>query len=121
LRGGGAETAVFLEIDPGRSATPSSGNKGPETITTLALQGNALVGKSIGTIESADAIRNHATSLSFKLLGRDDRLAGRILRFLVTLGRNQKQGPGQGFYGTFLSHLRTRFGLNERHRYGGAQ
>ena len=71
--------ALFLEIDPGGSATISLGNKGPETITNLALQGNALVGKSIGTIESADAIRNHATSLSLKLLGRDDRLAGRIL------------------------------------------
>jgi Beta-lactamase len=79
LHGGGAETAVSLQIDPSGSATLSLGNEGPEVITNLALQGNAVVGKSIATIESADAIRNHATSLSLKLLGRDDRLAGRIL------------------------------------------
>lgn len=79
LHGGGAETTVSLQIDPTGSSSLSLGNKGPETLTNLALQGNALVGKSMGTIESADAVRNHATSLSLKLLGRDDRLAGRIL------------------------------------------
>ena len=87
LHGGGAETAVFLEIDPSGSATLSLGNKGPETIANLALQGNALVGKATGTVESADAIRNQATSLSLKLLGRDNRLAGRILA--------SAEGPGK--------------------------
>ena len=79
LRGGGTETAVFLEITPGGSATLSLGNKGPEKVTNLRLQGNALVGSSVGIIESADAIRNHATSLSLKLLLRNNKLAGRIL------------------------------------------
>lgn len=79
LRGGGIETAVSLEITPSGSATLSLGNKGPEKVTSLRLQGSALVGKSVGTIESADAIRNHATSLSLKLQLRDSKLAGRIL------------------------------------------
>lgn len=87
LYGGGAETAVSLQIDPGGSATLSLANKGPETITNLALQGNALVGKSMGTIESADAIRNHATALSLKLLGRGDRLVGRILASAASPGK----------------------------------
>ena len=79
LRGGGTETAVFLEITPSGSATLSLGNKGPEKVTNLRLQGNTLVGRSVGMIESADAIRNHATSLSLKLQLRDNKLAGRIL------------------------------------------
>jgi len=79
LRGGATETAVFLEITPGGSATLSLGNKGPEKVTNLHLQGNALVGRSVGMIESADAIRNHATSLSLKLQPRSNKLAGRIL------------------------------------------
>ena len=79
LRGGGVETAVSLEITPSGSATLSLGNKGPEKVTNLRLQGDALVGKSVGEIESADAIRNHATALSLKVRLRDNTLAGRIL------------------------------------------
>lgn len=79
LHGGGTEMAVSLEIAPGDSATLSLGNKGPESITSLRLQGGALVGRSIGIIDSADALRNHATSLSLKLQLREDQLTGRIL------------------------------------------
>jgi hypothetical protein len=79
LRGGGIEAAVTLEITPGGSATLALGNKGPEKVTNLRLQGNALVGRSVGLIESADAIRNHSTSLSLKLQLRDKKLTGRIL------------------------------------------
>jgi hypothetical protein len=80
LRGGGIEMTVSLEIAPSGSATVYLGDKGrPLQITNLRLQGSALVGKSLGTIESADAIRNHATSLSLKLQLRDSKLWGRIL------------------------------------------
>jgi len=79
LQGGGTESAVSLEITPNGSATVSLGNKTPEVITSLRLQGGALVGKSVGMIESADAVRNHATSLSLKQQLRDNRLTGRIL------------------------------------------
>jgi hypothetical protein len=79
LHGGGTETAVSLEITPGGSATLSLGNKGPEKVTNLRLQGNALVGRSVGMIESADAIRNHTASLALKLQLRENKLAGRIL------------------------------------------
>jgi len=78
LHGGGKEIAAFLEITPS-GGTLSLGDKEPEAITNLRLQGSALVGTSIGKIESADAIRNHATSLSLKLQLRDNKLAGRIL------------------------------------------
>jgi hypothetical protein len=79
LHGGGIETAASLEITPRGGATLFLANKGPEAITNLRLQGSALLGKSFGVIESADAIRNHATSLSVKLQLRDNRLTGRIL------------------------------------------
>jgi CubicO group peptidase (beta-lactamase class C family) len=79
LHGGGIETTASLEITPRGGATLLLANKGPESMTNLRLQGNALVGKSFGVIESADAIRNHATSLSLKLQLRDNRLSGRIL------------------------------------------
>jgi CubicO group peptidase (beta-lactamase class C family) len=79
LHGGGAEMSVSLEFTPTGSATLLLGNRTPEIVTNLGLQGNALTGKSVGTIESADAIRNHATSLSLKLQRRADELAGRVL------------------------------------------
>jgi CubicO group peptidase (beta-lactamase class C family) len=87
LWGGGTETAVFLEITPSGSPTLSLGNKGTEKVTNLRLQGNALVGRSVGMIESADAIRNHATSLALKLQLRDKKLAGRVLA--------SASGPGE--------------------------
>jgi len=79
LHGGGAKMAVSMDFTPTGGATLLLGNKTPEIVTSLGLQGNALIGKSAGTIESADAIRNHATSLSLKLQRRDDKLEGRVL------------------------------------------
>jgi len=86
LQGGGTETAVSLEITPNGTATLSLGDKRPERITGLGLQGSALVGNSVGMIESADAIRNRATSLSLKLQRRDNKLAGRILASAISPG-----------------------------------
>lgn len=77
---------MSLEITPNGSATVSLGNKRTETITSLRLQGRALVGKSVGMIESADAIRNHATSLSFKVQLSDNKLKGRILAIAAGAG-----------------------------------
>jgi CubicO group peptidase (beta-lactamase class C family) len=79
LQSGGTEMSVFLEITPSGGVTLSLGTKQPEPITSLQLQGTALVGRSVGTIDSQDAIRNKATSLSLKLRPRDNKLAGRIL------------------------------------------
>ena len=79
LHGGGAEMAVSLDFTPTGSAALLLGNKTPEIVTSLGLQGNALIGKSVGTIESADAIRNHTTSLSIKVQRRGDKMAGRVL------------------------------------------
>jgi hypothetical protein len=79
LHGGGAEMSVSLEFTPTGSGTLLLGNRTPEIVTNLGLQGNALTGKSVGTIESADAIRNHTTSLSIKVQRRGDKMAGRVL------------------------------------------
>ena len=87
LQGGGTETAMSLEITPpGGGATLSLGNKAPEAITNLRLQGSALVGKSVGMIESADAMRNHAKWLSLKLQLRNNKLVGRILASVTGAG-----------------------------------
>jgi CubicO group peptidase (beta-lactamase class C family) len=79
LHGGGTEMSVSLEITPGGHGTVSLASKQPEPITNLKLQGTALIGRSVGSIDSEDAIRNKATSLSLKLRPRDNKLAGRIL------------------------------------------
>lgn len=79
LHGGGAEMAVSIEFTLDGSATLSLGSDGPEKVKDLHLQGSAVVGQSVGAIESVDAIRSHATALSLKLLLRNDKLAGRVL------------------------------------------
>jgi hypothetical protein len=86
LHGGRAEMSVSMEFTSNGNATLLLGNRRPELVTNLGLQGNALVGKSVGTIESADAIRNHATWLSFKLQQRADKLTGRVLANVTVPG-----------------------------------
>jgi hypothetical protein len=79
--------SVSLEITPGGRGTVSLASKQPEPVTNLKLQGTALIGRSVGSIDSEDAIRNNATSLSLKLCPRDNKLAGRILA--------SAEGPGE--------------------------
>ena len=79
LRGGGIEMMLSLEIMPDGRGTLSIGNAQAAAIASLKLQGAALVGKAVGRIESEDAIRNRATSLSLKLIADGDRLTGRVL------------------------------------------
>ena len=98
LHGGGTEMAVSLEVAPAGSTKVSLGTKGPEAITSLRLQGNALVGESLGMIESADAIRNQATSLRLKLEPHDDRLTGRILATAA--------GPGEAAILPYIVEVR---------------
>ena len=86
LHGGGTESRVSLEITPQGSATVALGDKGPERITDLGLEGTALVGKSVGMIKSPDTIRNRATSLSLKVQPRENKLAGRILTTAASPG-----------------------------------
>lgn len=90
--------SVSLDFSPTGSATLLLGNRTPEIVTNLSLQGDALIGKSVGTIESADATRNHATSLSLKLRRRDDKLAGRVLASAT--------GPGELAILPFVVELR---------------
>jgi CubicO group peptidase (beta-lactamase class C family) len=98
LHGGGTEMAVSLEVAPTGGAKLSLGNKGSEAITSLRLQGNALVGESHGMIDSADALRNQATSLRLKLQPHDDRLTGRILATAA--------GPGEAAILPYIVELR---------------
>jgi hypothetical protein len=45
----------------------------------MQSEGTALTGKTVGMIESVDALRNEATNLTLKLTPQDGKLAGRIL------------------------------------------
>lgn len=79
LHGGGIEMTMLLEIAADGRGTLSIGNAPAAPITSLKLQGTALVGRTVGRIESEDAIRNRATSLSLKLIADGDKLSGRVL------------------------------------------
>ena len=45
----------------------------------MQSEGTALTGRTVGTIESIDALRNKATNLALKLTPQDGKLVGRIL------------------------------------------
>ena len=45
----------------------------------MQSEGDAFTGKTVGVIQSRDAIRDEATNLSFKLFPHDGKLVGRIL------------------------------------------
>lgn len=79
LTDGGAHMRVKLEIASSETATLALGDKPPEKITDAQSEGSAFTGKTVGAIESPDAIRNAATTLSLKLIPQDARLVGRIL------------------------------------------
>ena len=45
----------------------------------MQSEGTVLTGRTVGTIESMDALRNEATDLTMKLTPQDGKLVGRIL------------------------------------------
>jgi CubicO group peptidase (beta-lactamase class C family) len=79
LADGGAEMRVRLEIKSSDTATLALADTPAEKIEEMQSEGTGLTGKTVGIIQSADAIRNEATNLSVKLMTQDGKLVGRIL------------------------------------------
>jgi len=79
LSNGGADRRVKLEITSSDQATLTLPDKPAEKIVEMQSEGTALTGRTVGTIESIDALRNKATNLALKLTPQDGKLVGRIL------------------------------------------
>ena len=70
---------VRLRIECSDSATLQLGDKPAEKITEMHLEGVGFTGATSGVIESPDARRTGANTLSLKLIPQDGGLVGRIL------------------------------------------
>jgi CubicO group peptidase (beta-lactamase class C family) len=79
LTNGGAKMQVRLNLESVDSATLELDEKPAEKITEMHLEGVGFTGASAGLIESPDALRTGAKTLSLKLIPREGMLVGRIL------------------------------------------
>ncbi len=79
LSNGGADMRVRLEVKPDGSATWVLGHEPEEKLGDLWAEGTAFTAKTVGVIDSPDAIRGEATNLSLKLMAQNGKLIGRIL------------------------------------------
>ena len=79
LRNDGAKMQIRLNIESSDSATLQLDDKPAEKITEMHLDGAGFTGASTGVIESPDAIRTGAKTLSLKLIPHERMLVGRIL------------------------------------------
>jgi CubicO group peptidase (beta-lactamase class C family) len=79
LTNGGATMQVRLNIESSDSATLQLDEKPAQKITGMNLEGVGFTGASTGLIESPDAIRAGAKTLSLKLIPHEGMLVGRIL------------------------------------------
>ena len=79
LTNDGAKMQVRLEIESPDSALLQLDDKPVEKITEMRLEGVGFRGASTGVIESPDATRTGAKTLSLKLIPREGMLVGRIL------------------------------------------
>jgi CubicO group peptidase (beta-lactamase class C family) len=103
LMGGGANMRVALVIPSSGTAALSLGGMPWEKVTDMQSEGIAFTAKSAGVIESADAIRNEATTLALKLIAENGKLVGRILAtarkpgtllpYVLTLNRKSEKAP----------------------------
>jgi hypothetical protein len=79
LTNDGAKMQVRLKIESSDSATLQLDDKPTEIITEMHSEGVGFTGASNGVIESPDARRTGAKTLSLKLIPREGMLVGRIL------------------------------------------
>ena len=79
LTNDGAKMQVRLKIESSDAATLQLDDKPAEKITEMHLEGAAFTGASTGVIESPDAKRTGAKTLSLKLIPHEGMLVGRIL------------------------------------------
>jgi CubicO group peptidase (beta-lactamase class C family) len=78
LEGGGAKMPIEINIESSKTATLAIGAKQLEEITQMRAEGEAFTGISTGKIDAPDVVKTGAKTLQIKLLGRDDRLNGRV-------------------------------------------
>ena len=86
LWNGGADMRARLEIKSSDTATLALGDKAAEKVVEMQSEGTALTGKTVGIIQSTDAIRDEATDFSLKLTRENGKLVGRILASAKTPG-----------------------------------
>jgi len=79
LTNDGAKMQVRLNIESSDSATLQLNEKPAEKITEMHMEGVAFTGVSTGLIDSPDARRTGAKTLSLKLIPHAGMLVGRIL------------------------------------------
>ena len=79
LTNDGAGMQVRLNIESSDSATLQLNDKPADKITKMRLEGVGFTAASTGVIESPDAVRTGATTLSLKLIPHAGMLVGRIL------------------------------------------
>ncbi|HEY6490598.1 MAG: hypothetical protein WCC26_13995 [Terracidiphilus sp.] len=79
LANDGVKMQVRLKIDSSDSAALQLDDKPAEKITAMHLEGVGFTGASNGVIESPDARRSGAKTLSLKLIPHEGMLVGRIL------------------------------------------
>jgi CubicO group peptidase (beta-lactamase class C family) len=79
LTNDGAKMQVRLKIESSDAATLQLDDKPAEKITEMHLEGAGFTGASTGVIESPDAKRTGAKTLSLKLIPHEGMLVGRIL------------------------------------------
>jgi hypothetical protein len=75
----GGHTQQWRRGHAGETGTLALADKPAEGIADMQSEGRALTGRTVGMIESADALRNEATNLTLKLTPQDEKLVGRIL------------------------------------------
>jgi CubicO group peptidase (beta-lactamase class C family) len=79
LANDGAKVRVTLDIQSSDSATLGLAGKPVEKMIDMQTEGTAFTAKTVAMIESPDAVRNDATSLTLKLLPQGGKLVGRVL------------------------------------------
>ncbi len=79
LTNGGAKMQVRMNLESSESATLQLDEKPAEKIIELHLEDVGFTGASTGLIESPDALRTGAKTLSLKLIPHEGMLVGRIL------------------------------------------
>ena len=79
LSGGGARMRCALEIASDHDTTFSLDGGLPERVLNLLSQQGGLVGKTVGKITAAEAVRTQSNNLALKLVPHEGRLVGRAL------------------------------------------
>jgi CubicO group peptidase (beta-lactamase class C family) len=87
LGGGEADRKLQLEISIGSGASLSLSPGATPKSFNLQMEGPAVIGRTMGTLDDPDPLRNSATALSLKLLPYNGNLTGRLLAVASNPGK----------------------------------